>query len=261
MNEQEQIRYPIGIFRASGHLYEISALLFKSVRYTFKRPYYFDTILEQMNQIGVNSLSIVLLTSIFTGMVLALQTGYEMARFGSKMYVGSVVALSMIRELGPVLTALVVAGRVGSGITAELGSMQVTEQIDAMRALATNPIKKLVATRILATVVMLPFLTVVADTVGILGGFVISIANLNLNFEFYRYTVIDALTLTDLITGLIKPVVFGLIISLIGCYMGMTTKGGTRGVGRATTNSVVVSSILILASDFLLTKTFFLIFE
>ena len=260
MNKQGQIRDSIAIFRVSRHLYEIFFLLVTSVRQTLKRPYYGKVILEQMNQIGVNSLSIVLLTSIFTGMVLALQTGYEMARFGSKMYVGSVVALSMIRELGPVLTALVVAGRVGSGITAELGSMQVTEQIDAMRALATNPIKKLVATRILATVVMLPFLTIVADTVGILGGFVISLLNLNLNFEFYRYTVIDALTLTDLITGLIKPVVFGLIISLIGCYMGMTTKGGTRGVGRATTNSVVVSSILILASDFLLTKTFFLIF-
>ena len=250
----------ITIFRIAEHLYGIFSLLANSIRYGFKRPYYLKLIFDQMEHVGVRSLPIVFLTSLFTGMVLAFQSGYELERFGSKMYVGSLVCITMVRELGPVLTALVVTGRVGAGITAELGSMQVTEQIDAMRALATNPIKKLVATRIIACVVMLPFLTIIADAVGILGGLLVSLTSLNLNYGFYKYTVFYILTSTDITTGLIKPFVFGLILSLIGCYMGLTTSGGTEGVGRSTTMSVVTSSILILFSDFLLTKLFFLIF-
>jgi phospholipid/cholesterol/gamma-HCH transport system permease protein len=214
-----------------------------------------------MEQIGVKSLSIVLLTNFFTGMVLALQTGYQMERFGAKMYIGVVVALSMVRELGPVLTALVVAGRVGAGIAAEIGSMQVTEQIDAMRAMATNPVKKLVSTRLLALLVMLPTLTVVGDFIGIFGGMMISIYSLGLNFAFYKSTTIQALSLVDLFTGLVKPFVFALIIAIIGCYLGLSTSGGTQGVGRSTTHSVVTSSILIFLFDFLLVKVFFLFFE
>ncbi len=251
-----------GILEKSAlHCYHAMALLVDSVRHMFTRPTYFQTIVEQMYQIGVRSLSIVLLTCFFTGMVLALQTGYQIARFGAKVYIGVVVALSMVRELGPVLTALVVAGRVGAGIAAELGSMQVTEQIDAMRAMATNPVKKLVTTRLIALLVMLPILTIVGDLIGILGGMVISIYSLGLDFSFYKSTTIQALGMTDILTGLIKPVVFAVIIAIVGCHLGLNTSGGTEGVGKSTTMSVVTSSILIFLFDFLLVKVFFLIFE
>lgn len=207
-----------------------------------------------MDLIGVRSISIVFLTSIFTGMVLALQSGYEMAIYGAKMYVGTLISLSLVRELGPVLTALVVAGRVGAGIGAELGSMKVTEQIDAMRALATNPIQKLVSTRLLAATLMLPVLTIIADAMGIFGGLLISTTSLGISAPFYWTTVIRAIQFNDIVLGLTKPVIFGMIIATIGCYMGMHTEGGTRGVGESTTKSVVVSSILIFISDFLITK-------
>lgn len=243
------------------HTYQLFRLTIDSVRYMFTRPTYFDAILEQMYQIGVRSLSIVLLTCFFTGMVLALQTGYQIARFGAKVYIGVVVALSMVRELGPVLTALVVAGRVGAGIAAELGSMQVTEQIDAMRAMATNPVKKLVTTRLIALLIMLPILTVIGDIVGIIGGMLISLYSLGLDFSFYKSTTIQALALQDIFTGLAKPVVFAFIIALVGCHLGLTTSGGTEGVGKSTTMSVVTSSILIFLFDFLLVKIFFLMFE
>lgn len=249
------------IVTCAKHCHRVNTLLVSTTVQLFRRPLYFSTIVEQMEQIGVRSLSIVLLTNFFTGMVLALQTGYQLERFGAKMYIGVVVALSIVRELGPVLTALVVAGRVGAGIAAEIGSMQVTEQIDAMRAMATNPIKKLVSTRLVALVIMLPVLTVVGDFVGIIGGMVISIYSLGLNFAFYQSTTIQALTLADLFTGMVKPVVFAIIISVIGCYLGLNTTGGTEGVGKSTTLSVVTSSILIFLFDFLLVKVFFLIFE
>ena len=243
------------------HTYQIFTLTVDSVRHMFTRPSYFNTILEQMYQIGVRSLSIVLLTCFFTGMVLALQTGYQIARFGAKVYIGVVVALSMVRELGPVLTALVVAGRVGAGIAAELGSMQVTEQIDAMRAMATNPVKKLVTTRLIALLIMLPILTIIGDVIGIVGGMLISLYSLGLDFSFYKSTTIQALALQDMFTGLVKPFVFGFIIAIIGCHLGLNTTGGTEGVGKSTTMSVVTSSILIFLFDFLLVKIFFLMFE
>lgn len=249
------------LFNTAIHTYRLSMLFLASVKYIYRKPFYFKTIVEQMEQIGVRSLSIVLLTCFFTGMVLALQTGYQIARFGAKLYIGIVVALSMVRELGPVLTSLVVAGRVGAGIAAELGSMQVTEQIDAMRAMATNPIKKLVTTRLIALVIMLPILTIVGDLVGIIGGMIISIYSLGLDYSYYKSSTISALALQDIFTGLAKPVVFAMIIATVGCYLGLSTTGGTQGVGKSTTLSVVTSSILIFLFDFMLVKVFFLLFE
>ncbi len=241
-------------FRFLRALYGLGELFLKTLRYGIKRPPYLGDIVEQMDSIGVNSLSIVFLTTLFTGMVLALQSGIVMAKFGAKMYVGNLVSTSMIREMGPVLVALMVAGRVGAGITAEIGSMKVTEQIDALRALGTNPIKKLVATRIVATVVMLPVLTVIGDIVGIFGGWLLSLWSIGVSTGIYKQTVLDAVTMDDILTGVIKPIVFGVIISLVGCYYGLTTSGGTKGVGSATTRSVVVSSISILIVDFFLGK-------
>jgi phospholipid/cholesterol/gamma-HCH transport system permease protein len=240
-------------------LYRYTVFLGVTLKALFSKPFYFREILEQLYQIGYRSLSIVSLTGVFTGMVMAFQTGMEMSRFGAKAYIGSVVALSLVRELGPVLTALVVAGRVGAGITAELGSMQVTDQIDAMRAMATDPYKKLVVTRIVSLVIMLPILVAVADIVGLLGGMLIAVTNLNVGYELYKTTVLNALILEDLISGFIKPVVFAILIGTIGCFLGMNTTGGTKGVGSATTMSVVISSIFIFVLDFVMTKIFFLI--
>lgn len=211
----------------------------------------------QMDAIGVGSLNIVILTGLFTGMVLALQTSLSLETFGAKNYVGRVVSLSMVRELGPVLTALMVAGRVGSGIAAELGSMMVTDQINAMRAMGSDPLRRLVVPRLAAGLLMVPMLTVLSDSVGLAGGWLISVIILNIPGGLYFSSSIDALTMNDIIGGLIKPVVFGFIIAMVGCYMGLTTSGGTQGVGRSTTQSVVICSVLILASDFLMTRIFF----
>jgi phospholipid/cholesterol/gamma-HCH transport system permease protein len=248
---------PAGIFLV--HLFKYAVFVGYTLRAFFTRPFYFRETIEQLYQIGYRSLSIVTLTGVFTGMVMAFQTGMEMSRFGAKAYIGSVVALSLVRELGPVLTALVVAGRVGAGITAELGSMKVTDQIDAMRAMATDPYKKLVVTRILSLLIMLPILVAVADVVGLLGGMLIATTNLNVGYELYKSTVLDAILMLDLISGMVKPIVFAFIIGTIGCYLGMNTSGGTKGVGSATTMSVVISSIFIFVLDFVMTKIFFLI--
>jgi phospholipid/cholesterol/gamma-HCH transport system permease protein len=236
------------------NLHGFSELFGRSLFNIFTKPFYFSEIISQMFSLGVRSLPIVLLTSGFTGLVLAMQSGYEMAIYGAKMYVGTLLSVSLVRELGPVLTALVVAGRVGAGITAELGSMQVTEQIDAMKALGTNPIKKLASTRMFAIVIMLPILTVIADVVGIFGGLVVAVTNLGISAPFYWTTVTRALTLNDFVSGLLKPFIFALTIANVSCYMGFTATGGTKGVGEATTRSVVVSSILIFFLDFLATK-------
>ncbi len=251
--------YNTGLGNFLSHTYRYFVFLWTSFKALFRRPYYFREILEQMYQIGYRSLSIVSLTGLFTGMVMAFQTGNEMGRFGAKAYIGSVVALSIVRELGPVLTALVVAGRVGAGITAELGSMKVTDQIDAMRAMATDPYKKLVVTRIIALFLMMPLLVAVADAVGLIGGLIIATTNLNVGFELYKTTVTNAVLIEDLVSGLVKPFVFAILISTLGCYLGMNTSGGTKGVGSATTISVVVSSIFIFVLDFLMTKLFFLV--
>lgn len=236
------------------HLHGLSELFGRSLFMSFSRPFYFRDTIDQMHSIGVRSLVIILMTSGFTGMVLTLQSGYEMAIYGAKMYVGTLVSVSLVRELGPVLVSLVVAGRVGAGIAAELGSMKVTEQLDAMRALGTNPIRKLAATRLKALIIMLPVLTVIGDLVGILGGMLIAISSLGISMPFYWTTVTRALSFNDFITGLIKPFIFGITIAVVSCYMGFNAKGGTKGVGEATTQAVVVSSILIFVLDFFITK-------
>lgn len=223
----------------------------------FTRPRFPSEMYLQMDAIGIGSLNIVILTGLFTGMVLALQTALSLDTFGAKNYVGRVVSLSMVRELGPVLTALMVAGRVGSGIAAELGSMMVTDQINAMRAMGSDPLRKLVVPRLAACLVMLPMLTILSDTLGLAGGYLISIVILKIPGGLYFQTATDAISMEDIIGGLIKPVVFGFIISMTGCYMGLNTSGGTQGVGRSTTQSVVICSVLVLFSDFLLTRIFF----
>jgi phospholipid/cholesterol/gamma-HCH transport system permease protein len=250
---------PPGVF--FNHIYEFIQFLGTTIKSAFGRPFYFKEIVEQFYQIGNRSLSIVVLVGTFSGMVLSFQTGVEMARFGAKAYIGSVVLVSLVRELGPVLTALVVAGRVGSGITAELGSMKVTDQIDAMRAMAADPYKKLVLTRLTALLIMLPILVAVADICGFFGGAIIATTNLNVGFALYKSTALNNIYLEDLFSGLVKPIVFAIIIGTIGCYLGMTTKGGTKGVGSSTTLSVVISSIFIFVFDFILTKIFFLLYR
>ena len=218
------------------------------------RPIYFRDIVEQLDSIGLGSMAVALLTGLFTGMVLALQAGLTLDQFGARPIVGKMVSASMVKELGPVLTALVFAGRVGSGIAAELGSMVVTDQISALRSLGTDPIRKLVVPRVVAATVMLPVLVVVADAIGMLGGAVISSLQFHVAGSVYWNNVVQGLYTQDLWMGLIKPVVLGFVIASIGCHVGLRTTGGTRGVGRATTSSVVVGSIAVLGVDFLLTK-------
>ncbi len=218
------------------------------------RPMYFRDIVEQLDSIGLGSLTVVLLTGTFTGMVLALQSGMSLDQFGARSMVGRLVSASMVKELGPVLTALMVTGRVGSGIAAELGSMVVTEQIAALRALGTDPIRKLVVPRVIAGTVMVPVLTVIGDAVGVTGGSLISRFQLQVAGSVYWNNVIQGLYMQDIWMGLIKPVVLGFCLVTIGCYVGLRTKGGTQGVGRATTNAVVAGSVMVLAVDFLLTK-------
>ena len=207
-----------------------------------------------MDVVGVGSLVIIILTGFFTGGVLALNSANTLQRFGVQSVTGQLVMTSLIRELGPVLTCLMLAGRVGSGIAAELGSMIVSEQIDAMRALGTDPIKKLVAPRILALTTMAPILTIICDMVGMLGGLLVATSLLHQSTSVYISSAQQSVTFNEVLGGLIKPTVFGFIIAIIGCYMGLSTRGGTVGVGRSTTRSVVVSSILVISVDFLLSK-------
>ncbi|MFQ5688944.1 MAG: MlaE family ABC transporter permease [Gemmatimonadota bacterium] len=238
-------------------------LLLKTVKASFTRPFYVRDLVQQMETIGVNSLGIVILTGLFTGMVLALQAALEMEQFGAVIYMGRVVGASAVRELGPVLTALMVTGRAGSGMAAELGAMKVTEQVDALDTMGVDPVRKLVVTRVLAALLVLPLLTVVADVIAVLGGLLIAVVKLNLTFDLYMRGVYISLAETgflfryvpiDILTGMIKPIVFGGIMALTACHYGLTTEGGTEGVGRATTRSVVTSSVLILAADYFITQ-------
>lgn len=236
------------------------SLLLTTLRSLFRPPFYFPLFVEQCYSLGIKSSSLVFITALSTGFVMALQFGYGLERFGGKLYVPKIVGMSIMRELGPVLTCLMLAGRVGSGIAAEIGSMNVTQQIDAIRALGTDPIKRIVIPRILAMLVMAPLLTVFADLVGITGGMLIALSELDITPDFYIYEGITSLKLTDFTLGIGKTFLFGLLISLTGCYYGLTTKGGTQGVGKATNHAVVTSSILIVIFDFVLTKLFW-IFE
>jgi phospholipid/cholesterol/gamma-HCH transport system permease protein len=217
-------------------------------------PFYYRDVVEQFETIGVGSLTVVLLTGMFTGMVLALQSGFTLDQFGARSMVGRLVSASMVKELGPVLTGLMVAGRVGSGIAAELGSMMVTDQIAALRALGTDPIRKLVVPRILAGVIMVPLLTVIASGVGMVGGWIVATSLLRVASSVYWNAVVQGLYLQDIWMGLIKPFFLGFTIVSIGCHVGMRTSGGTQGVGRATTNAVVASSVAVIAVDFLVTQ-------
>ncbi|MFH1868505.1 MAG: ABC transporter permease [Candidatus Omnitrophota bacterium] len=236
-------------------------LFVETVFYSFVPPIRIRQILDQMYKIGVSSLPIVFLTAMFTGMVLALQSAYQMQRISAQMYIASLVALSMTRELGPVLTAIVVAGRVGASITAELGSMKVTEQIDALETLATNPVKYLVVPRFIAIVFMLPLLTVYADFIGMFGGYVVGVFKLHISSNMYLNMTTNPLGIKDVFTGLLKSVVFAVIIVIVGCYEGFRTSGGAEGVGRSTTLSVVTSFILIIAADCFFTALFYFIWR
>lgn len=236
------------------HVHGMAEMFGRSLVLSFARPFYIKETFEQMYHIGVKSLSIVLMTSTFTGLVLALQFGHEMSVFGAKMYTGSVLIVALVRELGPVIISLVVAGRVGAGITAELGSMAVTEQIDAMRALGTNPYKKLAATRFIALTVMLPVLVIIGDLCGMIGGWIVTSTTLGISTSYFWKNSINYLFFSDIFSGILKPFIFGMTISTVACYLGFSVTGGTKGVGEATTRSVVVSSIFIFVLDFLITK-------
>ncbi len=236
-------------------LLEIQSYTFLSSRAIanlFSKPIYGREIVLQMERIGVGSLTIIILTGFFTGAVLGIQSESALRRYGAVSITGQLVAMTLIRELGPVLAALMVAGRIGSGIASELGSMVVSEQISAMRALGTDPVRKLVTPRMIATVLMLPMLTVICNAVGICGGWLIARYKLLLSSSQYWSDALNALLFSDAVGSLIKPIVFGFIISMTGCYVGLRTHGGTEGVGRSTTQAVVSSSILVIAADFFL---------
>jgi phospholipid/cholesterol/gamma-HCH transport system permease protein len=235
---------------------DFTFLSMRAVQNIFLRPHYLDDIFLQMDIIGVGSLPIVILTGFFSGMVMGLQMSRALSQYGAQGQMGQIVAITLVRELGPVLTALLVAGRNASGMASELGSMKVTEQIDAMRALGTDPIKKLVTPRVVATAITLPLLTVIADFVGLVGGFLIAYLRLNIMASQYWTSVWRALVWNDLAQGLLKPFVFALVISLVGCFYGMRTTGGTQGVGRATTQAVVVASVWIFVITFFITRIF-----
>lgn len=232
----------------------IAKLTAGTVKTLYKYKFNFSGLIEQLYAIGNKSASIVLLTSAFTGMVLALQFSVGLARFGLKMYAGQVVGISLTRELGPVLTSLMIAARVGSGITAEIGSMVVTEQVMAIEAMGAHPLQKLVAPRVIATMIAAPLLTVLADVIGILGGMVITMMEAGVSARFYMDQIWRTVHYDDFGHGVAKTFVFGFFIAVIACYEGLTTHGGTEGVGKATTRTVVISSIVILISDFFLTK-------
>src|SRR5438552_6963390 len=232
----------------------------QTIREGIRGPIERDIVMTQFEQIGVRSLSIVAITSLFIGMVLALQTAYSLEQFGVKLFIGKVVSLSLVRELAPVMMSLMVGGRVGAGITAEIGTMKVTEQIDALRALATSPVRKLVVPKVLATTVMFPVLTIVSNFVGIAGGLIIAVAILHITANWSMRSVIDTVKYTDLASGIGKTFFFGFAVGLIACFNGLRTTGGADGVGRSTTQTVVMAAITVLIMDFFLTKLFLLAF-
>jgi phospholipid/cholesterol/gamma-HCH transport system permease protein len=237
-------------------LQDFCILAGRALRNVFRPPHYESDILLQMDIIGVGSLPIVILIGFFTGIVITMQMARALAQYGAVDQVGPIVAITLVRELGPVLTAILVAGRNASGIASELGSMKVTEQIDAMRALGTDPIQKLVTPRLIATAVMLPLLTIVSDFVGLIGGYVIARLSIGLSTMQYWTSAYRAIEYNDITQGLLKPFVFAFMVSLVGCFYGLRTSGGTQGVGHATTQAVVVSSVWIFVLTSVLTRIF-----
>lgn len=234
-------------------------LLFQTIFSLFAPHLKSERSFVQMKKIGVDSLLIVSIVAIFTGIILALQTAYQMQKLSSEIYIANIVALSLIRELGPVLTALIVAGRSGAGITAEIGTMTVTEQIDALYTLANNPVKYLVVPRFLSLVLVLPVLTLYADLIGVFGGYAVGVFRLGITPSMYLTLTFDALAFKDLFTGLLKAVFFAMIIAIVGCFEGLKAEGGAEGVGKATTNSVVVSFVAIIAADCFFTFLFYVL--
>lgn len=236
---------------------EVVMLFWRTCLWAPRPPYRVGLLFKQMEFVGVRSIYVVLLTGAFTGGVFALQTYHGFSMFGAETLVGSTVALALTRELGPVLTSLMVTGRAGSAMAAELGTMRVTEQIDALEVMAVSPIQYLVLPRVLAAVLMLPVLTVVADAIGIAGGYVVGVKLLGINAGIFEAKIIEYLDFSDIAMGLTKAAFFGLILSVVGCYKGIYTSGGAEGVGRATTEAVVMASVLILAADYMLTAVMF----
>ncbi len=243
-------------------LAEFSQLTVQTIYWIFfgalrKKPVNSPTVFEQMVFMGAKSIIIVFFVTFFTGVVLAMQSAYQLSKMGATLYVASLVSISICRELGPVLTALVLAGRIGAAITAEIGSMSVNEQIEALDTMAINPVRFLVVPKFLALFFMLPCLTVIGDVAGMLGGYVVGVYNLKINWALFIQTAFKFLTLKDIYTGLSKAVIFAMIIALVGCYQGLKTTGGAVGVGRATTISVVTSFILIILADCVMTGIFY----
>ncbi|OJW48525.1 MAG: ABC transporter permease [Alphaproteobacteria bacterium 41-28] len=247
-------RVSLDFLASTGRL---TLFLINSLIQGLQPPYYMRQILRQFWEIGYLSLPVVGLTAFFTGMVLALQSYTGFSRFNAENAIASVVVLSMTRELGPVLAGLMISGRIGAAMAAEIGTMRVTEQIDALITLSTNPQKYLIAPRLLAGVVVLPLLVLVADTIGVFGGYIVSVYRLGFNPASYLKQTFDFLQLGDVTSGLIKAAAFGFIISLMGCYHGFNSKGGAIGVGKATTSAVVSASILILIANYFLTALLF----
>src|ERR671913_5751 len=229
-------------------------MLAKTARGIVTRPFYYRDVVQQFDAIGIGSLTVVLLTGTFTGMVLALQSGITLDQFGARSMVGRLVSASIVKELGPVLTGLMVAGRVGSGIAAELGSMMVTDQIAALRALGTDPIRKLVVPRVVAGVLMMPLLSILATGIGMVGGWVVTVLQFHVASTVYWSSVVQGLYIQDVWMGIIKPIFLGFTIVTIGCHVGMRTTGGTQGVGNSTKLAVVASSVAVIAVDFMVTK-------
>jgi len=262
VNNETVLRIPVAFMEVVGRHFlsfihvvgGISMLAIHTVRVLFSYKLEWREVLRQFVVIGNKSFSIVFLISFFTGLVIALQLSVGLGRFGLTLYVGQIVGLAIFRELGPVLTALMIAARVGSGIAAELGSMVVTEQVLAIEAMGAHPIQKLVVPRVLVTLIATPLLTVMADIVGVIGGMLITVEEAGVTPRFYIDQVSNTLLMDDFVSGIIKAAFFGFFISIIACYQGLNTRGGTEGVGRQTTKAVVYSSITIFVSDFFLTK-------
>ena len=249
------------ITRFLSELQEVSLLIWRSFTSLFSRPRYVSETVKQMDLIGVGSLPIVLLTGFFTGGVLVLQVYPTLQYYGIQNEAGNSVATSLIRELGPVLSALMVSGRIGAAISAELGAMVVSQQIDAMRALGTDPVRKLVVPRLVALILMLPLLTVAADIMGLIGGGVVAYGMYDQDYNVFINSVRGGISTSDLVSGLIKPLFFGLIIGSVACHKGLTTTGGTVGVGRSTTDAVVIASIWVIIFDFFLSKAMQYLFD
>ena len=244
------------VLRFVGHMGDIGDLSWKAARSVFKRPLEIESTIYQIDSLGVRSMGIVAVTSVFIGMVMTIQFAFGLQRFGGLEYIPRVIVLSFLRELGPTLTAIIVGGRIGSGMAAEVGAMNVTEQVDAIRALGGEPAKKLVLPRVAAAMIVMPFLSIFADALGTLGAMFVSAVEYNIRPLLFMQSALETVLLSDLISGLAKTPIFGFIIAIVGCHFGLSTRGGTEGVGQSTTRTVVVVSIAILVADYFLTRIF-----